>query len=82
MRYFGRIDFSSFSIAVSLTDKGFRCQKFVNISIVRDAYQVTIPIRYRQGQVHYNNSGFRVLFGRLRLVINYTTALAARHVMI
>lgn len=37
MRYSGWIDFPSFSIAISQGENGFRCQKFVNNSIVRDA---------------------------------------------
>lgn len=37
MRYSGWMDFPSFSIAISKTDNGFRCQKFVANSIVRDA---------------------------------------------
>ena len=39
MRYSGWIDFSSFSIAISQTDTGYRCQKFVDNTIVRDATQ-------------------------------------------
>lgn len=39
MKYSGWIDYSSFSIAVIQTDIGYRCQKFVNNTIVRDASQ-------------------------------------------